>query len=89
MVSSSKPEVGRVSPRGLPAVNQALCVRVNDPDAHCTRAVAAGATIIQELQDEEYGSRGYMAKDLEGHTWYFGTYLPGVHWNPDPGQADA
>ncbi len=81
MVSTSKPEVGLVSPRRLPALNQALCVRVDDPDAHHARANAAGAEIIRELRDEEYGSRGYMAKDPEGNRWYFGTYLPGAHWD--------
>ena len=25
------------------------------------------------------GSRGYLAKDLEGNIWYFGTYRPGAH----------
>jgi uncharacterized glyoxalase superfamily protein PhnB len=35
---------------------------------------------MRELRDEDYGSRGYMAKDLEGHVWYFGTYRPGAHW---------
>jgi len=80
MVSTSRPEAGRISPRRLPAVNQAICVRIDDPDAHYERAVAAGAIIIEGLKDEEYGSRGYMAKDPEGHLWYFGTYRPGAHW---------
>jgi uncharacterized glyoxalase superfamily protein PhnB len=84
MVSSSRPEAGRVSPRGLPAVHQALCVRIDDPDAHFERARAAGAVILQELKDEDYGSRGYMARDPEGNQWYFGTYRPGAHWGVDP-----
>lgn len=80
MVSSAKPDAGRVGPRGLPGMSHGLCVRIDDPDDHYARARAAGATIIQELRDEEYGSRGYMAKDPEGHQWYFGTYRPGAHW---------
>lgn len=88
MVSSSKPESGRVSPRSLSAVNQALCVRIDDPDAHYSRASAAGATILQELRDEDYGSRGYMAKDPEGNHWYFGTYRPGAYWNGETNCAD-
>lgn len=88
MVSSPKPDAGRVSPRGLPGASQALCVRIPDPDAHFASAKAAGAEIIQDLKDEEYGSRGYMARDIEGNQWYFGTYLPGEHWDkeksPDP-----
>jgi len=81
MVSSAKPEAKRMSPRGLPGRHQALCVHVDDPDAHFARANDAGAVILQELRNEEYGSRGYMAADPEGHHWYFGTYVPGAHWD--------
>jgi uncharacterized glyoxalase superfamily protein PhnB len=80
MVGSARPERGLASPRSLSASNQALCIQTDDPDAHYARAKAAGAVIVQELKDEEYGSRGYMAKDPEGHQWYFGTYRPGAHW---------
>jgi uncharacterized glyoxalase superfamily protein PhnB len=80
MVSSPKPDKGRVGPRGLAGVPQGVCVHVDDPDAHHRRARAAGAQILEELRDEDYGSRGYMARDLEGHAWYFGTYRPGGHW---------
>lgn len=80
MVSTSKPAKGRVSPRGTRVVPVALCVRVADPDAHHRRALGAGAEIIEPLRDEDYGSRGYMARDPEGHQWYFGTYRPGAHW---------
>jgi len=83
MVSSPKPEMGRVSQKGLSGVSQALSIRVDYPDAHCRQAKAAGAAIIRDLRDEEYGSRGYMAKDPEGHVWYFGTYRPGAHWRDE------
>ena len=89
MVSSAKPEEGRFSPRSLKGLSQALCVRVEDPDAHCARARAAGAVIVQELKDEDYGSRGYTARDPEGGLWYFGTYQPGAWWDGagDPAHA--
>jgi uncharacterized glyoxalase superfamily protein PhnB len=82
MVGSSRPESGRVSPRRLGATTQALSLRVDDPDAHCARALAAGAVLVSPLKDEDYGGRGYMVEDLEGHQWYFGTYRPGAHWQP-------
>lgn len=89
MVSSARPEIGRLSPRGLAGVNQVLSVHVDDPDAHCAHAVAAGAKLLQPLRDEEYGARGYMVQDIEGHHWYFGDYRPGAHWDgaecPEPG----
>lgn len=83
MIGSTRLDQGRVSPRSLTGIHQALSVQVDDPDAHYERATNAGAEIMQELKDEEYGSRGYMVKDLEGHQWYFGTYRPGAHWE-DP-----
>lgn len=54
----------------------AVYVIVQDPDAHHARAVAAGAEIVRELQDMDYGSRDYAARDLEGNLWSFGTYRP-------------
>ena len=79
-VSTVKPERAWLSPRDLPGLNQVVSVTVDDPDAHYARARAAGAEILRELKDEEYGSRGYMAQDPEGNQWYFGTYRPGGHW---------
>jgi len=51
-------------------------VVVDDPDAVHERAVAAGAEIIRPLEDTDYGSRDFSAKDLEGNRWSFGTYAP-------------
>ncbi len=64
------------SPRDLPAVNQGVYIYVVDVDAHYQRAKAAGAEIVRELNDTDYGSREYTARDLEGHLWSFGTYRP-------------
>ena len=52
-------------------------VYVEDVDAHYERARAAGAEITRQLADTSYGTREYGARDLDGHCWYFGTYLPG------------
>jgi uncharacterized glyoxalase superfamily protein PhnB len=51
-------------------------VVVEDADAHHDRARAAGAEIVRELSDQEYGSRDYSARDPEGNLWSFGTYRP-------------
>ena len=58
-------------PRALGHVTQNLYVDVDDVDKHYARAVAAGATIIEEPKDTFYGARRYGAEDLEGHRWYF------------------
>jgi uncharacterized glyoxalase superfamily protein PhnB len=52
-------------------------VVVEDADAHCSRARSAGAEIVREPEDQDYGSRDYTARDFEGNLWSFGTYRPG------------
>jgi uncharacterized glyoxalase superfamily protein PhnB len=65
------------SPRVTGGVNtQCLCVYVDDVDAHCARARAAGAKIFRELTTSNYGEeynsdRSYGAIDPEGHLWFF------------------
>ncbi|QWT19393.1 VOC family protein [Bacillus sp. NP157] len=51
-------------------------VVVADLRAHYTHAKAAGATIIDEYEEKDYGGAGYSARDLEGRLWYFGDYDP-------------
>ena len=50
-----------------------IYVVVDDLDSHHTRARDAGAEVIRELCDTDYGSREYDANDTEGNSWYFGT----------------
>jgi uncharacterized glyoxalase superfamily protein PhnB len=55
------------------ANTQTIHVQLTDGiDAHCQRARSAGATILQEPEDQFYGDRTYRALDLEGHMWTFG-----------------
>jgi uncharacterized glyoxalase superfamily protein PhnB len=42
------------------------------------RAASAGAEIVMEPQDQDYGSRDFSARDPEGFVWAFGTYRPGT-----------
>ena len=51
-------------------------VIVDDVDAHFERASAAGAEIVREPTDQDYGGRDYTARDPEGYLWSFGTYRP-------------
>jgi uncharacterized glyoxalase superfamily protein PhnB len=53
-----------------------IYVTIEDPDAHHAAARAAGATIVRELEDMDYGSREYSVRDPEGNLWSFGTYDP-------------
>lgn len=62
------------SPDQLGGATQSVYMVVADADAHCERARAAGAEIVQEPFDTDHGSRDYSARDPEGHLWFFGTY---------------
>jgi PhnB protein len=53
---------------------QALHVYVTDTDAVYQKALAAGATTIEEPQDHEYGERGASVKDAFGNYWYIATH---------------
>jgi uncharacterized glyoxalase superfamily protein PhnB len=59
------------SPRELGAFTHLVHVYVDDVDAHCARAVEAGAPVLGELHDTPYGDRRYDTEDLEGHRWSF------------------
>jgi len=49
---------------------------MDDPDAVFDRAVAAGATVVREMVDQDYGGRGGTVEDPEGNQWSFGSYQP-------------
>jgi len=71
----------RVPPRAG-EVTQSVMVRVDDVPAHCEHARAAGARIVEEPVDFEYGERQYTAEDPAGHRWTFSQTLRDV----DPAQ---
>ena len=49
-------------------------VVTDDVDGVYARAKAAGADIIAEPHDTDYGSHDFAARDPEGNRWSFGTY---------------
>lgn len=59
------------SPMELGGKNtQAIHIYIDgDPDAHCQRARAAGAEILEEPATQFYGDRTYRCRDPEGHIW--------------------
>ncbi len=57
-------------------VTQSPYVVVEDCDAHHAGAVAAGADIVMDPEDQDYGGRLYVCRDPEGNLWNFGSYDP-------------
>jgi len=72
-----QPEREYRNPQQLGAATVLLYVYVDDVDAHCERARAAGAEIANEPADQPYGERTYDAHDPEGHSWYFAEQING------------
>jgi len=76
MLGSVRRDDGMASPRAAGVATQALYVYVDDLDAHFERARSEGAELTGLPKDTDFGAREYHARDLEGHLWTFGTYLP-------------
>ena len=62
---------GRSSPAQLGFGTQSLTLFVEDVDAHYAKAKSAGAKIVEEPHETEYGEYQYGALDLDGHHWLF------------------
>ena len=58
------------------ANTQSCYLVVDDADAVYRQARAAGAEIVLDIKDEDYGGRGFTCRDPEGHIWSLGTYDP-------------
>jgi len=75
--SERKAPLPAKSPRSVGGVNtQMMGIFVDDVDAHCERARAAGAKILDAPTTSDYGDdywsdRTYRAEDPEGHQWWF------------------
>jgi uncharacterized glyoxalase superfamily protein PhnB len=69
--SSPADQPKRLSPLSVGGGNtQTIHIQLgHDIDAHCERARAAGAEIVQEPETQFYGDRTYRALDPEGHMW--------------------
>lgn len=79
LASMSDTEFGRLmkQPEQLGGVNTQSCyLIVSDADLVYQQARAAGAGMVLDIRDEEYGGRGFTCRDPEGHLWSIGTYDP-------------
>jgi uncharacterized glyoxalase superfamily protein PhnB len=59
---------------------------VPNADAVYATAKSAGAKMILDIRDMDYGGRGFTCRDLDGHIWSIGTYDP---WAPEPTQQNS
>ncbi|MGC4094140.1 MAG: hypothetical protein QM756_40765 [Polyangiaceae bacterium] len=89
MVSGAKPDKFsyRRTPSEVQGANtQNLMAYVDDIEAHCQRARAAGAVITQGIATHDYGEdywvdRSYECRDVGGHHWWFAERMRGPKSN--------
>ncbi len=55
---------------------QHACLIVSDADAVYATAKAAGAEMLFDLKEMDYGGKAFSCRDPEGHLWSIGTYDP-------------
>ena len=54
---------------------------VSEIDGVYTRAKAAGAKMLMDLEEKDYGGQSFTCSDPEGHVWHVGTFDP---WESTP-----
>ena len=69
---------GMATPAQSGCGTQSLTIFVESVDAHYARTKAAGAKIVEELQETIYGERQYGVEDLDGHHWLFSQHARDV-----------
>ncbi len=69
-------EEGFRTPALAGGVTQAVLMTVEDPDRLYESALAAGARIIDPIEDFRFGGRLFSCADLESHVWAFSSGDP-------------
>jgi len=69
MLADESPQMGNLSPQTLKGSPVGILMYVEDVDTAFKRAVAAGATIKEPLEDKFYGERAGSLVDPFGHRW--------------------
>jgi PhnB protein len=74
-LADESPEHFNYSPETLEGGTVRMVLIVDDPDARFDRAVAAGASVVWPVADQEYGWRVGRVVDPFGHHWEIGRPL--------------
>jgi PhnB protein len=78
MLSDEYPPMDFLSPQSRGGTAVHLHVYVKDVDRIVERAVAAGAKLVQPVEDKFYGDRSGSIQDPFGHVWHFATHVEDV-----------
>ena len=74
-LADESPEHFNFSPESLGGGSVRMVLTVDDPDSVFGRAIAAGASVVWPVNDQEYGWRVGRIQDPFGHHWEIGKPL--------------
>lgn len=78
MLADESPEMGTRGPRAIGGSPVTIGVYVEDVDSVFDRAMAAGATSLNPVEDRFYGDRSGQFEDPFGHRWNVSTHVEDV-----------
>ena len=78
MLGEECPEHGSVSPQTLEGSPVGLALYVQNVDEVFKRAVSAGATVKEQLENKFWGDRAGSVTDPYGHKWMLLTHIEDV-----------
>ena len=78
MLADEYPQMGYNSPQSIGGSPVSLMVYVDDVDSVFSRAIEAGATVKEAVQDKFYGDRIGSVVDPFGHVWHIATHKEDV-----------
>jgi uncharacterized glyoxalase superfamily protein PhnB len=69
---------GQATPSKLGYGTQSLTIFTEDVEEQYRRVKGAGARIVEDLHETEYGERQFGVEDLDGHHWLFARHARDV-----------
>jgi PhnB protein len=78
MLSDEAPDMDHRGPKAIGGSPVSIMVYVEDVDATFAKALSAGATETQPLEDKFYGDRGGSFEDPWGHKWHVASHIEDV-----------
>jgi len=78
MLADEHPEMNHIGPKTRGGATASFMIYLEDVDAAFRRALDAGATELQPLDDKFYGDRAGTLADPFGHVWTLATHVEDV-----------
>ena len=78
MLADEHPDIGVLGPKTIGGTPVTISVYVEDVDAVFEAAVAEGATVLRQVEDQFYGDRTGQFEDPFGQRWSVATHVEDV-----------